>query len=162
VYDHDEEPADAQAARRPAIDAFDWQAYRAVERDLDGIASADAGYHRSCQNLAHQGWDEHGVYPGEGRILREHRAEALARLAALGKPPACTRCAGYGHVYVTTGPDSCGDYWTDEEASTCPRCGGDGVYEGEAVDQPPKPSPTPTPAPTAAPPPASTCANCGG
>ena len=116
--------------------AFDWTEYDRLSRELESLNLGYSSYHRSCQNLEWDGWDEHGVVPGEGAMYERLFAELRQKFEALGDPPACTTCRGQDY-YHTSGPDSCGDYWTDEHPSTCPACGRRpewDPYTGEKID----------------------------
>lgn len=111
--------------------AFDWDAYDRLCDELHGAYLAYDSWHRSMVNLEYQGWDEHGVYPGEEGILNRAIAEIRQKIAALGTPPACTTCRGAGEYHAFYEVPTTGERFYDEWPSRCPACGGSGKYQGE-------------------------------
>jgi hypothetical protein len=113
---------------------FDWDAYDRLSEELQSAYLAYDSYRASAMNLDYQGWDDHGVYPGEEGILNRAEREIRDKIKELGEPPACVCCKGAGEVYQYT-EASTGERFSDEHPSVCWCCGGDGQYR-KPIEEP--------------------------
>jgi hypothetical protein len=124
------EPTDPLIEPKP----FDWDTYDRLSEELQSAYLAYDSYRASAMNLEYQGWDEHGVYPGEEGILNRGIDRIRNQIAELGEPPACVCCKGAGEVYEFTEAPT-GERFFDEHPSVCWCCDGDGEYR-KPVDEP--------------------------